>query len=67
MLLQINGTPHAASENSTILDLLSALQIDPTRVAIEYNGLIIKKEAWPDTTLQPGDNLEIVHFVGGGH
>jgi len=66
MLLHLNGEPHPTPENSTILDLLSSLNIDPTRVAIEYNGLILKKESWPSTTLQPGDKLEIVHFVGGG-
>ncbi|MBL8173523.1 MAG: sulfur carrier protein ThiS [Bryobacterales bacterium] len=66
MHLQINGEPHTAEVNSTILDLLASLAIDPSRIAIEYNGLILRKESWSKTVLEDGDKLEIVHFVGGG-
>lgn len=66
MDLVINGESQTAPDACSMLDLLAALHIDPSRVAIEYNGLILRKGAWASTELQPGDKLEIVHFVGGG-
>ncbi|MFN7937509.1 MAG: sulfur carrier protein ThiS [Bryobacteraceae bacterium] len=66
MELVINGESHTAPDACSMLDLLASLHIDPSRVAIEYNGLILRKDAWPGTQLQKGDRLEIVHFVGGG-
>jgi len=36
------------------------------RVAIELNRDIVPRDRWPDTNLQEGDKLEVVHFVGGG-
>jgi thiamine biosynthesis protein ThiS len=35
-------------------------------VAVEHNGEIIPRAVWAGTILQPGDRLEVVHFVGGG-
>lgn len=36
------------------------------RVAVELNRNIIPRELWSETSLNDGDRLEIVHFVGGG-
>jgi sulfur carrier protein len=66
MEIVVNGQPQTASEDSTLLDLLRSLSIDPSRVAIELNGEIVKKTEWSETRLTPGAQLEIVHFVGGG-
>lgn len=66
MELVINGERHTAPDACSVLDLLASLHIDPARVAIEHNGVIIRKDLWNSTDLQSGDKLEIVHFVGGG-
>lgn len=66
MEIVLNGEPHTATGGATVLDLLTQLNIHPSRVAIERNGLIVRKDAWAGTALEPGDRLEIVHFVGGG-
>ena len=66
MELVINGESQAAPEGCSVSELLGNLNIDPSRVAIEYNGEILKKDLWSGTPLRPGDKLEIVHFVGGG-
>lgn len=50
----------------TIADLLKALELKGDRVAIEHNGAIVRRDAWPGTSVQAGDKFEIVHFVGGG-
>jgi thiamine biosynthesis protein ThiS len=36
------------------------------RVAVELNRQIVSRAQWPETALNDGDHLEIVHFVGGG-
>jgi len=46
--------------------LLIFLAIDPSRVAVERNRAIARKADWPATRIEPGDQLEIVWFVGGG-
>ncbi len=36
------------------------------RVAVELNREIVPRARWAETPLHDGDQLEIVHFVGGG-
>ena len=43
------------------------LEIDPARVAVELNRVIVSRAAWDqDARLDAGAALEIVQFVGGG-
>jgi thiamine biosynthesis protein ThiS len=65
MTLTINGEHRTASaENLTAL--VDELRMKPDRVAIELNRQIVPRDQWPQTKLNDGDQLEIVHFVGGG-
>ena len=62
----VNGERQAAPEGQSLLSFLESLGLDPSRVAVEMDGSIAKKAAWPETRLRPGTRLEIVQFVGGG-
>ena len=62
----LNGEPYSLPAGATILDLLAGLGRDPRTVAIERNGDIVPRAAYGATPLQPGDRLEVVHFVQGG-
>jgi thiamine biosynthesis protein ThiS len=62
----VNGDPRQVPPGTTITGLLASLGIPPERVAVELDRAIIKSAAWPETPLQPGARIEIVHFVGGG-
>jgi sulfur carrier protein len=53
-------------EPTSVQDYLISLGIDPRRVAVELNRDILPKAQYQATPLREGDNLEIVHFVGGG-
>jgi len=53
-------------EPISVLGLLKMLEIDPRRVAVELNLEILQKPDYESTTLQDGDRIEIVQFVGGG-
>lgn len=69
MQLVINGQtkefPELASD-AKVSDLVAALGLKNDRVAIEQNGEIVSRSIWENAILQSGDELEIVHFVGGG-
>ena len=39
---------------------------EETRRAVEVNRDIIPRDEYATCRLQPGDTIEIVHFVGGG-
>ena len=50
----------------SITALLAALGIDPRRVAVEHNLVVVKRGAYDETTINDGDEVEVVNFVGGG-
>ena len=68
MNLVINGQPRSFDlpVAATVEDLLAALGLKQDRVAIEHNGSIVSRPAWPTTQIAENDKFEIVHFVGGG-
>lgn len=64
--VRLNGKSREIPEGLTLLGLLQHLEIKRDRVAIEFNREIVKSDLWDATRIQPGDELEVVHFVGGG-
>jgi thiamine biosynthesis protein ThiS len=66
MTIQLNGDPYELPGPSTIAGLLAQLGIDPRRVAVERNFLVVKRDLYAATALAAGDQIEIVNFVGGG-
>ena len=67
MVIQLNGERHELSAPLSVSDLLSQLKIDPRRVAVEHNLVVLKRAAFDSTIVRDGDQVEIVNFVGGGH
>jgi thiamine biosynthesis protein ThiS len=66
MKLRINGEEKEISNGLSLASLLEQLQIRPARVVVERNREIVARDHYDRTLLAEGDNLEIVHFVGGG-
>lgn len=66
LLLTVNGEPRRIASGSSIADLVTALGLDPRKVAVEHNAQIAPRSTLADAMLGDGDVLEIVHFVGGG-
>ena len=62
----VNGDPRAVPGGLTVLELLRHLDVDPQRVAIELNRSIVRQPDWVRTAIDPGAQVEIVQFVGGG-
>lgn len=66
MRITLNGDPFELSATLTVSQLLTQLQIDSRRVAVEHNFIVLKRTAYDTTQLAEGDQVEIVNFVGGG-
>ena len=66
MQVIINGERHTLSDGLSLADLLHQLQLNHRRIAIEVNREIVASERYAGHTLTDGDEIEIVHFVGGG-
>jgi sulfur carrier protein len=46
--------------------LLRHLQIEPRTVVVELNRGIVRRAEFESTYITEGDEIELVHFVGGG-
>jgi len=66
MELTVNGERRDVAPTMTVAQLLDTLKILPERVVVEVNMTILKRAQHAQTTLQEGDQVEIVQFVGGG-
>ncbi len=66
MTIQLNGEAFETSGPLSVSHLLQALDIDPRRVAVEHNRLVVRKAAYASTVVAAGDEVEVVNFVGGG-
>ena len=67
MQLIINGKTRSFDVISfSVANLVTTLELEGKRLAIECNGEIIPRSQFADTQLADGDKLEIVGAVGGG-
>ena len=64
--IRLNGDALQLPAPQTIQQLLERLEIDPRRVAVEHNLVIIKRDRYASTMVADGDEIEVVNFVGGG-
>ena len=66
MKLTVNGEGMDLSEGMTAAVLLEQLKLNPGLVVVELNLNILKRDDLAKAMLSEGDQVEIVHFVGGG-
>ncbi|WP_082545678.1 MULTISPECIES: sulfur carrier protein ThiS [unclassified Sphingomonas] len=64
--VRINGEHRRIIGGMTIADLALELGLEPTKVAVERNLEVVPRSTLGQVLLEDGDDLEIVHFVGGG-
>ena len=64
--IKVNGKSLLISSNYSLSELVKKLKIPINKVAIELNKKIIDKKKLKNIILKTKDNLEIVHFIGGG-
>ena len=64
--LVVNGVKQSVPDGMTVTQLLNTLKIASERVVVELNLTILKRAEHGNTILKDGDQVEVVHFVGGG-
>ena len=64
--VRVNGEHRRVFTGISFADLANELGLDPARVAVERNLEIVPRSTLADVTVADGDEIEIVHFVGGG-
>ncbi len=62
----VNGEARRVPASATLAALLEQLALDPRTVVVEHNRVIVRRPALATTPLGEGDEVELVHFVGGG-
>lgn len=66
MKVIINGEPREVPDRVNVEELIEYLGLRGERIAVERNREIVRRADWTRTLIEEGDELEIVHFVGGG-
>ena len=64
--IKVNGKKVVFDKNESIEMLIKKLKIPLNKVAIELNKKILDKKKLSKIKLNDNDNIEIVHFIGGG-
>jgi thiamine biosynthesis protein ThiS len=66
MKIQLNGRPHEVRPGTTLQALVNELGLATDRVAVERNREVVRRAELDRQTLEEGDRIEVVQFVGGG-
>ena len=62
----VNGEHRRVNAGLSLADLASELGLVPEKVAVERNLEVVPRSTLAQVMVEDGDELEIVHFVGGG-
>ncbi len=66
MRIQLNGDPFELPDGASVEVLLTRLELTGRRVAVELNQDIVPRSQHAATALADGDQVEVVHAIGGG-
>lgn len=66
MNITVNGKQRSIESQKSIYDLLTELELESKKVVVERNRGIVRRDHFAEVQLEEGDQIEILHFVGGG-
>jgi thiazole synthase len=64
--ITLNGEHKRVAAGMSIAELAESLGLVPAKLAVERNLEVVPRSTLGDVRVEDGDELEIVHFVGGG-
>jgi thiamine biosynthesis protein ThiS len=64
--IRLNGKEREVGPGLTVAALLEELEVHPGMVVVEHNREILPRQRYGDASVVEGDQIELVHFVGGG-
>jgi len=53
-------------EETSLMDLVAAHQLEPRSVLIEHNGEAVPRRIWSERLVKAGDRVEFLRVVAGG-
>jgi sulfur carrier protein len=66
MEITVNGDKEQLRDGTSVRGLIEQLGLTDGPVAVELNQQVVPRAEHATRTLQQGDVVELVHFVGGG-
>ena len=66
MQITVNGEVRELESEVNLNRLLELFSLPSQRIAVELNRHVVRKKDWDETIIKESDQIEIVHFVGGG-
>jgi sulfur carrier protein len=66
MHIQLNGETFELPDGESVAGLIERLDLAGRRVAVELNLDIVPRSQHASTALRDGDQVEVVHAIGGG-
>ncbi|MCH8186138.1 MAG: sulfur carrier protein ThiS [Chloroflexi bacterium] len=66
IVVTVNGKERELGAPTNLVSYLEQLGVAEQRLAVAYNGVVLRKQELAGVTLSQGDQLEIVRAVGGG-
>lgn len=64
--ITVNGEHRRVAAGLTLAQLATEMGLVPEKVAVERNLEVVPRSTLAQVCVEDGDDLEIVHFVGGG-
>lgn len=64
--ISVNGEHRRVVKGVSIADLALELGLDPDKVAVERNMVVVPRSMLSEVKVEDGDDFEIITFVGGG-
>ena len=64
--IRVNGEHRRIAAGLSLAQLAEELGLVPEKVAVERNLEVVPRSTLRDVMVEDGDEIEIVHFVGGG-
>jgi thiamine biosynthesis protein ThiS len=62
----LNGKEKSVEPGLTLAALITGLELDSSRVAVERNRQVVPRSRFASELVEAGDRIEIVTLVGGG-
>ena len=66
MKITLNGEEMILDRQMNISALIEKFSLDQRKIAVERNLEIVPRSSFEEVEVNEGDNIEIIHFIGGG-
>ena len=64
--VRLNGKDREVDSGLSVRELVESLDLNPKLIVVELNRQILSRDCFGEVRVADGDQVELVHFVGGG-